>query len=81
MAAEVFQQENPQITDDTGNYSFLVPPGDYFIAVSAKNYNNYVSDEFKVRFSKNVIDNIELKRPPLIKRVINWFSGALGRLF
>lgn len=59
--AKDFQQENPQITDDTGRYSFLVPEGEYYLTAAAKNYNEYKSEMFSVKEGGGVHMNIELK--------------------
>jgi len=68
--AKSFQQINPQITDKTGKYSFLVPPGDYYIKVETKDYKDYQSSPFKVEQGAGVHMNIELKTK-------NWW----GKLF
>jgi hypothetical protein len=66
-----FKQKNPQTTDVTGRYSFLVPTGDYYITVKADGYNDYQSESFKVEESKGVFMNVEMKE------VFSW-SKMLG---
>ncbi|MDZ4244835.1 MAG: Ig-like domain-containing protein, partial [Candidatus Gracilibacteria bacterium] len=56
--AEKYNQDNPQITDNTGNYSFLVPPGKYYITAEAKGYKSYNGDEFDVKEGAGVHLNI-----------------------
>ncbi|MFA5934346.1 MAG: LamG-like jellyroll fold domain-containing protein [Candidatus Paceibacterota bacterium] len=56
-----FKQKNPQTTDVTGRYSFLVPPGDYYLTVTALGYSDYQSESFKVEESKGVFMNVEMK--------------------
>ena len=61
-----FQQQNPQITDITGRYAFLVPPGDYYIEVISQDYLTYQGQPFEVTEGSGVHSNIELK-------IKNWF--------
>ena len=59
--AKDFQQENPQITDSRGSYSFLVPEGTYYLAVQAPGYLSYEGRPFTVDASTGgVHTNIEL---------------------
>ena len=70
--AKEYQQENPQITDDTGKYSFLVPEGLYYIRVEAPNYLSYQSDPFSVKESGGIHMNIELRKRLWWLRVFDW---------
>jgi len=56
-----YRQKNPQNTDVTGRYAFLVPAGTYYISVNADNYYEYKGEPFKVEENKGVFINIELK--------------------
>lgn len=68
-----FQQENPQITDIRGTYSFLVPEGSYYLKVEALGYKPYEGNVFVVREGSGVHQNIELKP--------NWdWRGLLERV-
>ncbi|HSR89375.1 MAG TPA: LamG-like jellyroll fold domain-containing protein [Candidatus Udaeobacter sp.] len=58
--AAKYHQTNPQITDNTGKYSFLVPPGKYYITAEAKGYKSYKSDQFDVKEGAGVHFNIEM---------------------
>ena len=60
--ASKYNQDNPQITDNTGKYSFLVPPGKYYITAEAGGYKNYKSEEFNVEDGVGVHFNIEMKK-------------------
>ena len=60
-SAKNFRQENPQITDVTGRYAYLVPAGDYYLTAKAVGYGDYQSEIFKVQENKGVFMNIELK--------------------
>jgi len=67
-----YQQKNPQTTDDSGTYSFLVPPGSYYLKVEAAGYSAYQSDPFDVTVGSGVHMNLELKRQADWKDQINW---------
>jgi hypothetical protein len=62
------QQTNPQTTDVTGRYSFLVPEGSYYLKVEARGYVTYYSEEFEVKNTVGLHENIELKKS-------NWLVG------
>jgi len=72
-----FQQENPQVTDITGNYSFLVPNGFYYIKVSAPGYLIYDGKPFEVKEGSGVHINIELKTKYWWLNIIDWKTGLL----
>lgn len=59
--AETYNQTNPQTTDATGKYSFLVPEGKYYITVEKKGYKFYQGNTFTVNAGPGVHFNIELK--------------------
>lgn len=59
--AEDYQQENPQTTQTTGNYSFLVPEGKYYLLVTAKGYKDFKSDAFEVKEGEGIHNNIEIQ--------------------
>jgi hypothetical protein len=58
--AETYQQKNPQTTDIRGTYSFLVPPGSYYLQVEAPNYEAYQGTPFEVTLGSGIHTNIEL---------------------
>ncbi len=60
-SAKDYQQENPQITDVRGTYSFLVPEGSYYFLVEAPGYNSYQGKVFVVAEGAGIHQNIELK--------------------
>ncbi|MFA5936877.1 MAG: carboxypeptidase-like regulatory domain-containing protein [Candidatus Paceibacterota bacterium] len=70
--ASEYSQENPQITDDTGKYSFLVPPGSYYITVEHPDYVSYQSEIFTVKEGSGVHMNIELNPKFGWLRNIDW---------
>jgi len=57
-----YGQENPQITDSTGNYSFLVPEGVYYLTVKSPGYYFYQGDAVSVKEGKEIHANIALKK-------------------
>lgn len=58
--AKDYNQLNPQSTDITGRYSFLVPEGYYYIKVEHTFYNTYIGKPFYVQQGDGVHENIEL---------------------
>jgi hypothetical protein len=70
--AKEYQQENPQITDDTGKYSFLVPPGTYYLKVEHPNYPVYQSETFMVKEGSSLHINIELKTKFWWLKILDW---------
>lgn len=75
--AEEYGQENPYVTDTTGRYSFLVPPGFYYLRVEASGYLPYQSKPFQVKESKGVYLNIELKSKYWFLKKIDWTTVLL----
>ena len=71
-SAKEFQQENPQITDNTGRYSFLVPEGAYHIKVEAPGYPLYEGKAFSVTVGNGVHENIELKTKYWWLHALDW---------
>jgi hypothetical protein len=59
--AKDFQQTNPQITDITGKYSFLVPPGTYQLKIESPDYVAYQGQPFEVQEGSGIHQNIELQ--------------------
>jgi len=58
--AKEYQQENPQVTDIRGTYSFLVPEGSYYFQVEAPGYDPYQGKVFVVTEGSGIHQNIEL---------------------
>jgi hypothetical protein len=75
--AEDYQQENPQVTDVRGTYSFLVPEGTYYFEVSAPGYELYQGKVFTVREGSGVHENIELKPNTKWIKMLDWQSILL----
>lgn len=67
-----YQQENPQVTDSRGTYSFLVPPGFYYIDVQTPGYIPHNGKPFQVSDSNGVHLNIELKTQFWWIQIFNW---------
>lgn len=70
--AKEYQQENPQITNATGKYSFLVPEGSYYIKVEAPSYLIYDGKPFQVKEGSGVHINIELKTKFWWLNIVDW---------
>jgi len=58
--AKEYQQDNPQVTDIRGTYSFLVPEGSYYFHVEAPGYDPYQGKVFIVTEGNGIHQNIEL---------------------
>jgi len=70
--AQEYQQENPQTTDITGKYSFLVPEGSYYLKVVAPGYLAYLGESFSVKEGGGVHFNIELKNKNWWLKIFDW---------
>jgi hypothetical protein len=70
--AKKYFQENPQTTDDTGRYVFLVPEGIYYLKAEAKGYYTYESSSFSVVKDIGVHKNIELKKKTEWRDWFDW---------
>ncbi len=70
--AKEFLQENPQVTDVRGTYSFLVPEGYYYLIVDAPGYTSYIGKPFEVKEGSGVHTNIELKEKYWWLKVLDW---------
>jgi len=74
-SASKYKQVNPQKTDNTGTYSFLVPEGTYKLTVSADGYYDYAGDEFTVIQGSGVHENVELQSKHWWTSLWRWFAG------
>ncbi|PIT89133.1 MAG: hypothetical protein COU27_01955, partial [Candidatus Levybacteria bacterium CG10_big_fil_rev_8_21_14_0_10_36_7] len=72
-------QKNPQVTNQTGKYSFLVPEGSYFLKIEALGYKDYESDEFWTEEGDGIHINIEMKKERLFGRVTRWLKKLFGK--
>jgi len=71
--AEKYSQENPKITEKTGEYAFMVPEGKYYLEVKKAGYKDKKTEEFEVK-EQVVNKNIE------IEKKINWLWVGGGVL-
>ena len=71
--AGAYGQRNPQITDRTGEYSFLVPAGTYRLTAEKHEFNFFQSESFEVSRSAPVHMNIELEREGFFTR---WVTNS-----
>ena len=70
--AKIYDQQNPQITDKTGEYSFLVSAGRYYLTVESENYKPYRSEEFEVSEAAPIHLNIELKYTGILRNLLKF---------
>lgn len=70
--ANEFNQENPQITDTTGRYAFLVPQGFYYLEAETPSYQMYKGRPFEAREGSGVHINIEMKSQYWYLKIIDW---------
>ncbi len=75
--AKDFQQEDPQITDQSGTYSFLVPNGFYYLKVDAPGYLSYDGKPFEVKEGSGIHMNIELKTKYWFLKIVDWKTMLL----
>jgi hypothetical protein len=75
--AQDYSQYNPQITDDTGKYSFLVPSGNYYLFVEKSGFKSYKSDYFSVQSGSAVYQNILLQKNSWALNFWSWISSKI----
>ncbi|MBP6855511.1 MAG: carboxypeptidase regulatory-like domain-containing protein [Candidatus Pacebacteria bacterium] len=75
---EEFQQENPQVTDVRGTYSFLVPEGTYYLKVQAPGYQEYIGKPFQVKEGSGVHTNIEMRSTYWWLNIVDWKTILLA---
>ena len=75
--AKNFQQENPQITNVSGTYSFLVPEGYYYLKVDAPGYLSYEGAPFQVKEGSGVHTNVQLKTKYWFLNIVDWKTVLL----
>ena len=72
-----YNQKNPQITDENGEYGFMVPDGKYYLIISKDGYLTKKTREFEV---KNNIINLEIGLISSKKAVKYWEWTGIGVL-
>lgn len=75
--AKNFQQDNSQVTDVRGTYSFLVPDGYYYLKVDAPGYLSYDGKPFQVAEGSGIHINVELKTKFWFINIIDWKTCLL----
>ncbi len=76
--AEKYQQQNPQVTDERGAYSFLVPPGSYYLEAEAEGYLPYRSEPFEVVTGSGMHMNIRIEKETTWKEYLIWQNVLLA---
>lgn len=78
--ADQYGQENPQTTDIRGTYSFLVPDGEYRLAVSAAGFEQYTGQPFQIKKEdKDVYFPLELSKKTWLGSVMDFLKGLFGK--
>ncbi|MFA6315668.1 MAG: carboxypeptidase-like regulatory domain-containing protein [Candidatus Paceibacterota bacterium] len=72
--ADEYQQVNPQLTDKSGSYSFLVPEGMYKIRVTVSGYYDFEGKEFEVKEGRGVHENIAMEKRGFFKGIMKKFG-------
>jgi|GEM_PF-1621261 len=75
--ARDYQQANPQITDITGQYSFFVPAGKYYLEISAKNLRSYKGQEIEMAQAGLLNQSIKLEQKQGSMLASNWWILAI----
>ena len=70
--ASDYNQKNPQVTDVSGKYSFLVPAGFYYLKIAGPGYLSYEGKSFQVAAGGNVHFNVELKTKYWWLKTFDW---------
>ncbi len=65
---EAYKQSNPIKSNEKGNYSFILPSGQYYLEAKAEGFYNYKSKKFQVE--KNKLINFNIGLSPVIKITI-----------
>ena len=71
MVGGKIQPKNPQITDKTGEYFFMVPKGRYYLEIIKENYYSQKTGEFEV-IDEIVNINVEIKEKDEWLKKIDW---------
>ena len=79
--ADNYNQKNPQTTNATGRYSFLVPEGTYYLAVEVPDYLAYQGELFEVKEGLGIHQNIEMKTKNAWLKMLDWKVIAIFLLF
>jgi len=74
-SAAQYDQQNPQETDQTGEYEFLVPEGRYYLKVEAKGYQTFQSEAFQAKEGDFIHQSIKLS--PIKTKKLNWLLLGL----
>jgi hypothetical protein len=79
--ASDYSQDNPQVTDIRGTYSFLVPEGSYYFQVEAPGYKPFEGKVFVVREGSGIHQNIELNSGSKWLSLLDWQTVLLIVVF
>ncbi|MDO8264959.1 MAG: Ig-like domain-containing protein, partial [Candidatus Parcubacteria bacterium] len=75
--AEAFGQRNPQTTDESGEYGFLVPPGTYRLEVSHRDFKTIKSENLEIKKNYLINAEIPLINKGAIDKILDYFSWLI----
>ncbi len=75
--AASYGQSNPQITDNKGNYSFIVPPGRYYLEVKAHGFHTTQSEIFDLSETTILNYKFPLESKPKIDLNLPFFGKVV----
>jgi len=76
--AKAFGQENPQTTDKSGEYGFLVPPGTYRLEVSHSDFKTVMSKELEIKKNYLINAGIPLTEKGTVNKILDYFIKIIG---
>lgn len=71
--ARAFGQQNPQETDTTGEFGFLVPPGKYQLEISHHSFKTVRSETLEIKKNYLININIPMAEKGIFNKILNYF--------
>jgi thiol-disulfide isomerase/thioredoxin len=56
-----YGQDNPQATDSSGNFKLMLPPGKYYLKITAKGYRPLITNSFNLSRSEPIFTTLTMK--------------------
>ena len=81
LYTQIPNQDNPQLTNQEGEYAFVVEPGTYILSAEADGYTKYISEEFQVDstiIEKNIMLEKKKEKNDVLKYVTYVIIFASG---
>ena len=79
--AQNYYQENPLFTNKQGEYSFMVPEGNYYLTVYRDGYQFYRSEQFTVKNNDPHLSNVFISANILSLQPLTNFNNTIGVAF